>query len=47
MKLKFWGIRGSIPTPLSKDELFLKLYKTLELYSESNYYQSKEYQRIP
>ena len=42
MKLKFWGIRGSIPTPLSKDELFLKLYKTLELYNESNYYQTKD-----
>lgn len=31
MKIKFWGVRGSIPTPLDSDEIYDKLKEALDL----------------
>ena len=28
MRVKFWGVRGSIPTPLSSEQLNAKLFQT-------------------
>ncbi len=41
MKIKFWGVRGSIPTPLSDEQIKLKLYKILYLYNKSKFYKTK------
>ncbi|MBU1078633.1 MAG: MBL fold metallo-hydrolase, partial [Spirochaetes bacterium] len=41
MKIKFWGVRGSIPTPFSNDQLMSKMYKILYLYNKSKHYRTK------
>jgi hypothetical protein len=34
MKIKFWGIRGSIPTPLTNEKLSEKLISLLKIIQE-------------
>lgn len=41
MKLKIWGSRGSIPSPLTPHELELKTEKFLQAFCHSPYYSSK------
>lgn len=36
MKVKFWGVRGSIPTPITAERLDRKLEKILELAAEAD-----------
>ena len=31
MKIKFWGVRGSIPTPLSSSDVYDKITNALNL----------------
>ena len=35
MKVKIWGSRGSIPTPMTNDAYRLKVRRLLELYQKS------------
>jgi phosphoribosyl 1,2-cyclic phosphodiesterase len=42
MKLTFWGVRGSISSPLSNAELKQKLTTALKLFIESPYAQSRD-----
>ena len=46
MKIKFWGVRGSIPSPLTNEQIENKLYKTLYLYNKSKYYKTKNIQKF-
>jgi phosphoribosyl 1,2-cyclic phosphodiesterase len=51
MKLKFWGVRGSIPTPISNLEYENKVKKILNLFLESGTNDKKNiddfYKKLP